>query len=292
MIHTGERPLRRRPEHRPGSFKETGVKPYSCEVCGAAFCEKRNLKRHIISLHEDVRLAGSSRSKDIGEGEVEGLVKLQQAPLPTKRREPEQVSYTLAPQTPLVLAQPQEVVQQVVQQEEPPQEVPQQSLTLQQVVLQQSLTSEEVLAGTSPAPQTITTQMPQLVLAQGPGQPPRPARPATTCQNHHAHVLTFMEGSCNQWQTWCFCDPPTPGDATPAPAPTISTIPAATGTIIATAPAPAPSPPPQTVALTTASCATLEHLEGQIIPAQIQVQIPVSGGQEVVRGWLGGWAKC
>ena len=57
-------------------------------------------------------------------------------------------------------------------------------------------------------------QMPTLILTQ-PGQQPRAARPAANCQNHESHVLTFLEGSFSQWQTWCFCDPPNLGDSNP-----------------------------------------------------------------------------
>ena len=45
-----------------------------------------------------------------------------------------------------------------------------------------------------------------LVLTQ-PGQQAKAYRLAGNCQNHENHVLTFLEGSTNQWQTWCFCNP-------------------------------------------------------------------------------------
>uniref|UniRef100_A0A6A7FXR7 Gastrula zinc finger protein XlCGF26.1-like n=1 Tax=Hirondellea gigas TaxID=1518452 RepID=A0A6A7FXR7_9CRUS len=51
-----------------------------------------------------------------------------------------------------------------------------------------------------------SNQIPTLVLAQ-PGQPAKAYRPAGNCQNHNNHVLTFLEGNTNQWQTWCFCNP-------------------------------------------------------------------------------------
>ncbi|XP_037777888.1 zinc finger protein 431-like [Penaeus monodon] len=301
MIHTGERPLRKKPENKPGSFKETGIKPYACEICNATFCEKRNLKRHIISLHDNVRKlgGGSVADSDLKEdGILEKFIKVQQ-PAQVKKKPAEQITYTINYQNPVVITQPE---QQQLQQPEAQQEIQQQSITLQHVVIQQPLNSEESVSGT----QTIT-QMPQLMLAQGPGQPPKPAKLANNCQNHHAHVLTFIEGSYNQWQTWCFCDPPNIVDQSSQ---IISTVPAASA-IIATPPSTVVPPDsssssPATVtsavavsSIANSQCTNVEQLEGQIIPAQIQVQLPVgntqAGGvirEDVLRGWLGGWNKC
>ncbi|KAG7173658.1 Myoneurin-like 1, partial [Homarus americanus] len=260
MIHTGERPLRKKPENKPGSFKETGIKPYACEICNATFCEKRNLKRHIISLHDDVRRIVANPLADAEikeEGALDKFIKLQQ-PVQIKKRPPEQITYTINYQNPVVITQPQQIQPQ---QQEGQQEI-QPSITLQHVVIQQPLNTEDVITGT---PQTIT-QMPQLMLAQGPGQAPKPAKPANNCQNHHAHVLTFIEGSYNQWQTWCFCDPPNLIDQ---PSQIISTVPAANAIITAppsTVIPPDTSPPPTVTsavavsAVTNSPCATVEQL--------------------------------
>ncbi|XP_064087709.1 zinc finger protein ZFP2-like isoform X1 [Macrobrachium nipponense] len=302
MIHTGERPLRKKPESKPGSFKETGIKPYACEICNATFCEKRNLKRHIISLHDDVRkiMGGGPLDADVkDDGIIEKFIKLQH-PAQVKKKVPEQVTYTINYQNPVVITQPQQQLVQPQQIEGTAQEL-QQGITLQHVVIQQPLTAEETVAA---APQTIT-QMPQLMLAQGPGQAPKPGKPANNCQNHHAHVLTFIEGSYNQWQTWCFCDPPNIVDQ---PSQIISTVP--TASAIITAPPSTVIPPDANAtasvasavavtSVTNSSCTTVEQIEGQLMPAQIQVQLPVGATQttgvireDVLRGWLGGWNKC
>nr|XP_045592820.1 zinc finger protein 2-like [Procambarus clarkii] len=301
MIHTGERPLRKKPENKPGSFKETGIKPYACEICNATFCEKRNLKRHIISLHDDVqRIVGNTlNDAEIKEeGVIDKFIKLQQ-PVQIKKRPPEQITYTINYQNPVVITQPQQH-HHIQHHQEGQQEIQQPSITLQHVVIQQPMNTEEVITGGT---QTIT-HMPQLMLAQGPGQAPKPAKPANNCQNHHAHVLTFIEGSYNQWQTWCFCDPPNLIDQSSQ---IISTVP--TANAIITAPPSTVIPPDASPAATVTSavavstvtnspCATVEQLEGQIIPAQIQVQIPINSTQstvvreDVLRGWLGGWNKC
>jgi len=45
------------------------------------------------------------------------------------------------------------------------------------------------------------------LLLANPGEPARAYKLARDCPNHQNHVFTFLEGSDNQWQSWCFCEP-------------------------------------------------------------------------------------
>ncbi|KAG7158777.1 Endothelial zinc finger protein induced by tumor necrosis factor alpha-like [Homarus americanus] len=217
--HTGERHFVCSKCH--GAFKDKsalkrhmlrhdGVRPYACQKCDSTFIEYRNLKRHRVTVHGEDRFEGGDGSTEPREGENN-----QNIPPPKKRTTKVEEDETLSQiydtsYHPASIVPHQETAQQHVSQPvslAPP-------TPLQQNQQQPHTTSTVQTHSQSPLINEIVTipaqgpgQMPTLLLTQ-PGQPPKTARPANNCQNHQSHVLTFVEGSYNHWQSWCFCETP------------------------------------------------------------------------------------
>uniref|UniRef100_A0A6A7G017 Zinc finger protein 813-like n=1 Tax=Hirondellea gigas TaxID=1518452 RepID=A0A6A7G017_9CRUS len=53
---------------------------------------------------------------------------------------------------------------------------------------------------------TSTGLLSQLIISTGPDEPARHAKPAGSCQNHSAHILTLVDATANHWQAWCLCE--------------------------------------------------------------------------------------
>ncbi|XP_064100371.1 uncharacterized protein LOC135211142 [Macrobrachium nipponense] len=193
-------------------LRHEGVKPFKCEKCDSTFIEFRNLKRHKVVVHGEERFEGSDVVLDQRELENIHIANASRKRSDEKNEEPLGELYSANFQATAIPLPKKETLTQphtdhtdstlVIANSAPqPQQPPQAEVTTVAPTHQQQL--PEILTIPSHAP----GQMPTLLLTQ-PGQPPKPARPANSCQNHQSHVLTFVEGSYNQWQSWCFCDTP------------------------------------------------------------------------------------
>ncbi|KAG0725413.1 Zinc finger protein 665 [Chionoecetes opilio] len=222
LSHTGERHFVCSKCH--GAFKDRSalkrhmlrhesVRPYSCHKCDSTFIEYRNLKRHRVTVHGEERFEGQD-DMDARENEHGHTL-----PPPKKRSSrAEEDEDTLSPiyddgfpATPLI--QHQEATQQ--QQQHVDQPITLAPVTTLPQSQQQPHTAQTVQTNSQPPlvneivtiPAQAPGHLPTLLLTQ-PGQPPKTARPANNCQNYQSHVLTFVEGSYNHWQSWCFCETP------------------------------------------------------------------------------------
>ena len=276
MIHTGQRPLRQKSVGKSSSYKETGIKPYACELCSSTFCEKRNLKRHIISLHQyaiENKEPGKITS-DKEELNIEKYIKVQLPQIPKKKLNAAEDIYSVNYNNSLVINQQEEQIQTVEQQHELDQQQQQQLTLVEQQALTGAITIQHVVVQPemTNGVEAVMAQVPQLLLSQGPGQPPRPAKPANNCQNHHAHVLTLIEGTCNQWQTWCFCDPPNLPDVQTTQV--ITAVPVSGNGLISSQPTAAIISSPE-VEVTLANNV---QTQAQVLPTQVEIQFPLTNG--------------
>ena len=185
MTHTGERPLRM--IYKDKEVKAADVpKNQICEVCSKAFAEKRSLRRHIMKCHSEL-----SKLQFVTTGKKESESKLLddfQVALASKTR-------SVHHSVPSISLHGFEVVEN----DEPPQ-IQFEEGEAQTIFEAVDAFEQELHQGPEPS------QIPQILLA-APGKDPKTARPAGQCQNHASHILTMVEGSFNQWQSWCFCDP-------------------------------------------------------------------------------------
>lgn len=184
MIHTGEIPLRHK-NNKQNASKEVNSKPFNCLFCNASFCEKRNLKRHTFSVHHNFGILKSPCSNNQKKEEEKLACEAQTNDSSSTNIETQKTSENYVQQSENsdlitnISAAPYDISNSNVHQ-----------------VVMQSLPN---LDGVSHVPQFFIS---------APGQAPRPARPAGYCQNHNLHILTYVEGSFNHWQSWCFCNPP------------------------------------------------------------------------------------
>ena len=189
-------------------LRHEAVRPYSCHKCNSTFIEYRNLKRHRVTVHGEERFEGH----DVLENDPEHTLS------PPKKRsgKAEEDENTMSPiydasytGTPLVQHQ------ESTQQQHVDQHITLAPVTTLPQNQQQPHTTQTVHTNSQlPLVNEIVTipaaapgQLPTLLLTQ-PGQAPKTARPANNCQNYQSHVLTFVEGSYNHWQSWCFCETP------------------------------------------------------------------------------------
>ncbi|XP_068231612.1 zinc finger protein 850-like [Palaemon carinicauda] len=194
-------------------LRHQGVKPFKCEKCDSTFIEFRNLKRHKVVVHGEERFEGSDVVLDQQEMEDIHIANATKKSEEKIEDEPLGELYTTNFQEGVLPLEKKEILTEpdttdhtdgalVIANSTPqPHQPSQPDVTTATPVHQTQF--PEILTIPSHAP----GQMPTLLLTQ-PGQPPKPARPANSCQNHQSHVLTFVEGSYNQWQSWCFCDTP------------------------------------------------------------------------------------
>nr|XP_045595079.1 uncharacterized protein LOC123756114 [Procambarus clarkii]XP_045595080.1 uncharacterized protein LOC123756114 [Procambarus clarkii]XP_045595081.1 uncharacterized protein LOC123756114 [Procambarus clarkii]XP_045595082.1 uncharacterized protein LOC123756114 [Procambarus clarkii]XP_045595083.1 uncharacterized protein LOC123756114 [Procambarus clarkii]XP_045595084.1 uncharacterized protein LOC123756114 [Procambarus clarkii]XP_045595085.1 uncharacterized protein LOC123756114 [Procambarus clarki len=222
--HTGERHYVCSKCH--GAFKDKsalkrhmlrhdGVRPFACQKCDSTFIEYRNLKRHKVTVHGEERFEGDGLTEPRESENNQNIPPLKKRPGKVEEDEALSQLYDAGYQT-ASLVHHQETTQQHQQVNQPVSIGPPTSLQPNQ---QQPHSSAVQTHPQPPMINEIVTipaqgpgQVPTLLLTQ-PGQPPKTARPANNCQNHQSHVLTFVEGTYNHWQSWCFCETPNIPDA-------------------------------------------------------------------------------
>ena len=228
--HTGVRPYRckecvasfmERSTLKRHEMRHRGIKPYKCTMCNSAFLESRVLKRHRVTVHGENRfqqdasdpnkiyITDSNQLLDTVKREVNDLNR-------SVNTEIQQADSLISSQNAINIVSGVANGGKNVINTDPTMQLS--NAPFDHINKSSSGGSNNTSAAAASFGDgsffEITSgaqgdnHIPTLVLTQ-PGQPSKAYHLAGDCQNHQNHVLTFLEGSANQWQTWCLCNPHT-----------------------------------------------------------------------------------
>ncbi|KAF2350003.1 Zinc finger C2H2-type [Trinorchestia longiramus] len=287
LIHTGQMPKFKRKQSKssPSSSNASSSnsnggggarKPFVCSVCKATFCEKRNWRRHVISVHSDLHAKEkrlgcttmnasteyigkentSAPPNDIksqlllkSENESE-CGQLQEVDVKTENClvQGQSGSYVasadgashgqfltdlLSPGASVTPEGTAVVSGVIAMQQQEPQGYQQMIYQSPDPLASSAITNNSSLL-TVPSNVLVSNSsssdsahynvsnsnggalLSQLVLTTGPNEVSKVARPAGSCSNHAAHILTLVDAVSNHWQAWCLCETGQPGSSSNA----------------------------------------------------------------------------